>query len=74
MRSRLGLPWAGINAFLAEIGSAATEEEFVRGVIKGIERLIPIDIYGVFAVIGPAGRIVPEKTILGDERWLRAFQ
>ena len=48
MRSRLGLPWAGINAFLAEIGSAATEEEFVRGVIKGIERLIPIDIYGVF--------------------------
>lgn len=67
------MPWAGINAFLAEIGSAATEEEFVRGVIKGIERLIPIDIYGVFAVIDPAGQIVPEKTILGDKRWLEPF-
>jgi DNA-binding CsgD family transcriptional regulator len=67
-------PWRRINVFLEEIGACGNETEFMRGLMRGLDGLIGMDLPCVFALISPEGRLVPERTLVASRAWFERFR
>jgi DNA-binding CsgD family transcriptional regulator len=68
------IPWPRINAFVEEIGAAGDDRELIRGVMRGLDRLVGMDLPCVFALIGPGGRLVAERTMVASRLWFDRFR
>jgi DNA-binding CsgD family transcriptional regulator len=68
------IPWPRINAFVEEIGAAGDDRGLIQGVMRSLDRLVGMDLPCVFALIGPEGRLVPERTVVSSRLWFERFR
>lgn len=73
MGSVSSMPWLKIMDFLAEVGAAENETEFVQQVIQRIGSLVPFDLYCVLGVHNPQGELCPSKTLVENAKWFNYF-
>jgi DNA-binding CsgD family transcriptional regulator len=68
------IPWPAVNAFVEEIGAAGDDTELLRTAMRGLDRLVGMDLPCVFALINPEGRLVPERTLVASRIWFTRFR
>jgi DNA-binding CsgD family transcriptional regulator len=68
------IPWPAVNAFVEQIGTAGDDTELMRAAMRGLDRLVGMDLPCVFALISPEGRLVPERTLVASRLWFDRFR
>lgn len=67
------LPWSRIHDYLAEVGSIRNSREFCLCALSSLDRLVPFDVNGVYAVTAPDGTICARASVAEASRWAELY-